>query len=475
MLASASVRAIRGFALLLVVALIAGFAVLTTPSAARAVTNLLSGPVVLAEDFDDDAMPAGWTGITGAWSVHDGRIYGVGATASAADPVRLVFGADLDLDRFRLDATVRFESRVNNNRWAGVILDINDNGSPTWTHAMFRADNSNRGFGFRNAANNGWSPADRLVSAPPVSHSGLGIDVRLSIVVDGASAQYWYQAGSMTAPALLGTQAIVRNADGALGLVLDGATVSYDDIVVQDLTTPAYQVEVTGGTAEPATATVGSTVALTPSAAAAGYHFAGWSAVTPADLAIDGDGFTMPAAGVAVAAVTAPNAYTVAYDGNGATDGATAPSAHVYDAASALAVNGFVRDGYRFAGWSTTSDGTVAYADAASVTNLTDGTTNYYDRVTGLDENVTDFYRVFFAPGVGHCGGGSGPVPDDVLMTLRRWVENGTAPDVLPASSAYAINGTVRRRNLCPYPLVSKYDGKGDPADAQSFSCAKHF
>ncbi|KAJ9601966.1 hypothetical protein H2200_013525 [Cladophialophora chaetospira] len=106
---------------------------------------------------------------------------------------------------------------------------------------------------------------------------------------------------------------------------------------------------------------------------------------------------------------------------------------------------------------------------------MPNGTMNYFDRVKKLDPNVMDYYRVFFAPGVGHCGGGSGPIPNDVLMNLRAWVENGTAPDVLPASSAYAINGTVRHQNLCPYPLVSKYDGKGDPAKAASFSCAESF
>lgn len=106
---------------------------------------------------------------------------------------------------------------------------------------------------------------------------------------------------------------------------------------------------------------------------------------------------------------------------------------------------------------------------------MPNGTMNYFDRVQRLDKDVADYFRVFFAPGVGHCGGGSGPIPNDVLMALRAWVENGTAPNVLPASSAYAINGTIRHQNLCPYPLVSKYDGKGDPAKAASFSCEASF
>lgn len=106
---------------------------------------------------------------------------------------------------------------------------------------------------------------------------------------------------------------------------------------------------------------------------------------------------------------------------------------------------------------------------------MPNGTMAYHDRVAALDPNVDDFYRVFFAPGVGHCGGGSGPVPIDILMALRRWVENGTAPEVLEAVSAYAINGTVRRQGLCPYPKVSKYQGTGDSAQAASFSCVDGF
>ena len=44
------------------------------------------------------------------------------------------------------------------------------------------------------------------------------------------------------------------------------------------------------------------------------------------------------------------------------------------------------------------------------------GTINYLRRAHKLDSNVSG---VFFAPGVGHCGGGSGPIPNDVLMNLR--------------------------------------------------------
>ena len=65
------------------------------------------------------------------------------------------------------------------------------------------------------------------------------------------------------------------------------------------------------------------------------------------------------------------NTYTVKYDGNGAT-GSTADSKHTYDVAASLTPNGFVKEGYTFAGWNTEKDGNgTSYVDGAEVTNLT--------------------------------------------------------------------------------------------------------
>lgn len=93
------------------------------------------------------------------------------------------------------------------------------------------------------------------------------------------------------------------------------------------------------------------------------------------------------------------------------------------------------------------------------------GSIDYWQRVRDAD----DFYRLFMAPGVGHCGGGPGPAPVDPLDAVIRWVEQGKAPATLPAASATAT------RNLCRYPLVSRYDGHGDPNSAASFRCARSY
>ncbi|MEV0829288.1 tannase/feruloyl esterase family alpha/beta hydrolase, partial [Nonomuraea rubra] len=87
---------------------------------------------------------------------------------------------------------------------------------------------------------------------------------------------------------------------------------------------------------------------------------------------------------------------------------------------------------------------------------------------------VDDFYRLFLAPGVDHCGNATstGPVPTDALAALTAWVEQGKAPRTLSAAIKDASGKTVTR-NLCLYPFVSRYTGHGDQADAASYRCAK--
>lgn len=86
------------------------------------------------------------------------------------------------------------------------------------------------------------------------------------------------------------------------------------------------------------------------------------------------------------------------------------------------------------------------------------GTEQYYNRVTALDAEVRDFYRLFFAPGLAHCHGGPGPFPDSTFDTLVRWVEDGVAPETLVATSVGT--GPAIKRPLCAYPLKQKYSGR---------------
>jgi feruloyl esterase len=97
----------------------------------------------------------------------------------------------------------------------------------------------------------------------------------------------------------------------------------------------------------------------------------------------------------------------------------------------------------------------------------------YYTRVIealGGADKVHGSYRLFMAPGMGHCGGGEGPNTFDMLAALERWVEEGVAPDAVLASRV--TNGAVTRtRPLCPYPQVATYTRTGSIDDAASFAC----
>ena len=99
--------------------------------------------------------------------------------------------------------------------------------------------------------------------------------------------------------------------------------------------------------------------------------------------------------------------------------------------------------------------------------------TQYYERVVetlGGPRKIHGSYRLFMAPGMGHCGGGDGPNTFDVVAALDAWVERGTAPDRLAAS--HSTSGVVdRSRPLCPYPQVAAYQGTGSIDEAANFAC----
>jgi feruloyl esterase len=91
------------------------------------------------------------------------------------------------------------------------------------------------------------------------------------------------------------------------------------------------------------------------------------------------------------------------------------------------------------------------------------------DRAKTLAD-VQSFYRLYMAPGMAHCSGGTGPNTFDMQTSMEAWVESGKAPEEIVAT--HAINGVVdRSRPLCPYPKVAVYKGKGDTNHAASFVC----
>ena len=100
----------------------------------------------------------------------------------------------------------------------------------------------------------------------------------------------------------------------------------------------------------------------------AGFTFSHWNPALPE---------TIPMYNFTTTAVWTTNYYELVFNGNGATGGTMPGQMINYNATVNLNVNTYVRDGYNFAGWSTTSTGTKMYDDGASFTMNTTGATLY--------------------------------------------------------------------------------------------------
>jgi hypothetical protein len=125
-------------------------------------------------------------------------------------------------------------------------------------------------------------------------------------------------------------------------------------------------------------------------------------------------------------------------------------------------LSAFRDSGGKMITWHGTVDSLIPYQ----------GTVDYRERVEramGGASKVDNFYRVFIAPGLDHCFGGPGAYPVDPLGAVVDWVEKGRAPDTLLARSPDGLS----TRNLCRYPLVSRYNGHGDPKSADSYTCRR--
>jgi hypothetical protein len=103
---------------------------------------------------------------------------------------------------------------------------------------------------------------------------------------------------------------------------------------------------------------------------------------------------------------------------------------------------------------------------------------------------LSDSARLFLAPGMMHCGGGTGPdafnstlgIPPrppsddtrhDLFSALIAWSERGEAPERIVATRfSTEDRGRIEmQRPLCPYPQRAVYRGTGSTAAAGNFQC----
>lgn len=78
------------------------------------------------------------------------------------------------------------------------------------------------------------------------------------------------------------------------------------------------------------------------------------------------------------------------------------------------------------------------------------GTIEYFEAALKKTRNAASNMRLFIAPGVAHCGGGTGPDRINWLEALEQWVEKSEAPAALPATKA----GASLAWKVCAYPAL---------------------
>jgi hypothetical protein len=96
-------------------------------------------------------------------------------------------------------------------------------------------------------------------------------------------------------------------------------------------------------------------------------------------------------------------------------------------------------------------------------------------------ETAQNQVRLFMVPGMDHCAGGEGPSAFDTLGTIDEWAKTRQPPSRIVATRPTEVTGfpgapagaprAPMSRPLCAYPLVARYNGSGNPAEAGSFEC----
>jgi len=125
----------------------------------------------------------------------------------------------------------------------------------------------------------------------------------------------------------------------------------------------------------------------------------------------------------------------------------------------------FAANGGRLLVWYPTADACVSVYRTAA----------YFDALAAQmgDNDVRGLARLLASPGLGHDLAGPGAGSIDLLAALDRWVEQEREPVDLVASR-YSSDGKqlLFERPVCEWPAFPRYDGSGDPADRESFTCS---
>ncbi|WP_020573857.1 glycerophosphodiester phosphodiesterase family protein [Actinopolymorpha alba] len=186
--------------------------------------------VVVSEDFSGSTLPSGWNAVLGEWKVEKGRLYGTSVNSGQLS--RITFGRHLT--NFRFEVTARFESVQDAARWTALGLDVAADGSTPWSIATMRSGTTAPNgleFAQRTTANT-WNVTD---TAPAPKTAGTGKDVRIAAEVRGNQARWFFNGTEV-----MRTTRVQRSLEGGQALLVNGSTVSFDNLKITELPSPAY-------------------------------------------------------------------------------------------------------------------------------------------------------------------------------------------------------------------------------------------
>ncbi len=126
----------------------------------------------------------------------------------------------------------------------------------------------------------------------------------------------------------------------------------------------------------------------------------------------------------------------------------------------------------------------VIYHGVSDAIFSAEDTRQWWERLNAHRQGqASDVARYFPVVGMNHCSAGPAADQFDLLMPLVRWVEQGLAPQAVPAQvrgagNAGGVNDELpahwsaqRARPLCAYPSVARYKGSGSLELAENFVC----
>ena len=193
----------------------------TTPTPTPSPTTVSPPAVLVSEDFPGKDLPAGWTPFEGRWKVTGGRLEATTDNTRS----RIAFGPKRAPESYRLDATIRFVRVANPQRWLNIGLDYHVK-EDVGAVFVVRSDTTAKN-GLELAQRK--KPTEEYVSKPLAAAEkrvGVGKDHRLSIEVRGSRVDV-----SIDGRPVFSAKNLDRTG-GQLGLVINNATVQFDDVTV---------------------------------------------------------------------------------------------------------------------------------------------------------------------------------------------------------------------------------------------------